>query len=168
MLRALVVAGYLGPLGVITSVPTFKLRPDYRQFYLLDEGLSPPYPEAITELDLERGLKTAPNLIAIYPDSDTELEIAIECHDAEPQIDQSACAHIAEGSLEVPSGRIVVATPTSYLPDCTRIRVTPGAYRVRVAAVVASPGTGARYLVSLWPGTWAPVAVLRSAAQHAA
>ena len=162
------VAGYLSSLGVITSVPTFKLRPDYRQFYLLDEGLSPPYPETITDLDLERGLKMAPNLIAIYSESDTELEITVECHGAEPQIDQSAWAHIVEGSLELPSGRILVATPTSYLPDCMRIRVTPGAYRVRVAAIGVRPGIGARCLVSLWPGTWAPVAVLKSAAQHAA
>ena len=143
-------------------MPTFNLRPDYRQFYLFDDGVRPPYPERITDLDLERGLKALPNLIAIYPIGDAELEINLECHDAEPQIDQSVWEHIVEGPLELPSGRIVVATPTSYLPDCMRIRVAPGPYRVRVAAV------GVRYVVSLWPSNGELVAVLKSAAQHAA
>jgi len=50
----------------------------------------------------------------------------------EPQDSFETWDHVAEASIEVPSGRIVVTEPTGSLPDALRIPVEPGTYRARI------------------------------------
>ena len=149
-------------------MPTFRLVAAFRQFYLFDDEACPPYPETITDADLERRLKAVANLIAVYAESDAEVEVDVECVERTPNVDESPWAHIVEGPLSLPSGRVVLASPSSYLPECPRFPVSPGAYRVRVSVSGGDGGERERYLISLWPSQARPVAVIKSAGQHAA
>ena len=146
----------------------FTIFADHHQFCLFDDDVCPPFPEDITELDLQRRFKAAPNLVAVYTDEESEFEVAIEFSGSTPPIEYSAWAHIVEGPLNLPSGRVVLASPSSHLISCPRVEVLPGQYRVRVSAPIPAGGTHNRYLVNLWPSQDASIAVLKSAGQYAA
>jgi hypothetical protein len=146
-------------------MPAFRIVADFHQFYLLDDQACPPYPEFISDIDVERRVKAVPNLIAVYALDDAEVAVDLEPRENAPQIDAAAWAHIVEASLDIPSGRIVIATTSSYLPKCPRVSVSPGSYRVRVAVACRTEGHRERYLISVWPGPAAPVAVIKSAVQ---
>jgi hypothetical protein len=147
---------------------TFTLAADYRQFYLFDDEACPAYPEDITDSDLETRLKSVPNLVAVYTQSDVGALVDLECYENAPQIDASHWAHIVEAPLSLTSGRIVLASPSSYLPDCPRVTVSPGPYRVRVSSDSRVKGERERYQVSVWPCEVSPVAVIKSRGHHAA
>ena len=149
-------------------MPTFKILPDHHQFYLFDNEACPSYPEEITEADFQSRFKAIANLVAVYTDNDAEIEVAIECAASPPPIDKSAWAHIVEGPLNLPSGQIVIASPSSYIPECPRIAVWPGCYRARVATPIAALAGMPRYVVSLWPSDLSLVAVIKSERQYAA
>jgi hypothetical protein len=51
----------------------------------------------------------------------------------EPEQDFEAWDQVTECSIEVPSGRLVIAGCTDYFPDAARIEVAAGTYRVRVS-----------------------------------
>ena len=145
-----------------------SLRAAYRQLYLFDEVESPTYPEDITDLDLRARAKAVPNLVAIYTVSDGEVEIRIAWAAVPRPFDESMWSHIVEAPLAVPSGRIVVASPDSYLPDCARVAVPPGTYRVRIAGRGFGEAEQEQYWVSMWPDTATKVSVLKSAGPYAA
>jgi hypothetical protein len=144
----------------------FSLVADYHQFYLFDDGASPAYPESITDSDFEAGLKSVPNLIVVYTRGDSGAAVEFECCESMPRIDKSPWEHIVEAPLSLASGRIVLASPSSHLPDCPRVVVAPGRYRVRVASHRLVRGERERFLV--WQCAPAPVAVIKSGRHHAA
>ena len=147
---------------------TFRLVADNHQFYLFDDEACPAYPETITDADLDTRLISVPNLIAIYTQGDTGATVDLELYEDSPQFDASTWAHVVEAPLSLGSGRIVLASPSSYLPDCPRVAVSPGIYRVRVASHPSVNGERERYHVSVWPCEAAPVAVIKSGGHHAA
>jgi hypothetical protein len=149
-------------------MPTHSIFADHHQFYLFDEAVCPPYPEDIADADLRRKFKAVPNLVAVYTDDAAEFVIAIEHGDDPPQLDHSSWASIVEGPLSVPSGRIVLASPSSELVHASRIAVPPGTYRVQVAAPHGGEGTLQVYLVSLWPSTMSTIEVIKPSVQRAA
>lgn len=75
--------------------------------------------------------------------------------------------HVAEASVRVQSGRVVVAGCTDYWPDAARIRVSPGTYAVRVHyRGLGSPTEDGlagedHYRVVLWPGASREPTVLK-------
>ena len=148
-------------------MPAYSLFADHYQFYLFDELALPPYPEGITDTDVQRQFKAVPNLIAVYTDDAAECEVTIECCEGPPQLDLEDWAHVVEGPLSIPCGRVVLASPSSALREAPRIVVLPGAYRVRVASCGIGP-SALRYSVWLWPSTVAGVEVLKQATPHAA
>ncbi len=147
----------------------YKIFADYHQFYLMDDEVQPLIPEDVTDEDCRRRIKVAPHIMVVYPVRNTEVPVTIEVHDAEPSTDLAAWDHVAECSLEVPSGRIVIAGCTDYLPDCARLQVAPGIYRARVqyGALGALSEDGLdgddHYRISLWP---APAAELKIIKQY--
>ena len=149
-------------------MPTFSLVADYCQFYLFDEGASPRYPEDITDADVLRQFKAVPNLVAVYTDAATEFAITVECDERPRELNPSSWAHIVEGPLNVPSGRVVLASPSSELAHAPAIAVKPGAYRVRVAVPHNSEAGRRCYLVCLWPSALATVEVIKPSVQRAA
>jgi hypothetical protein len=147
---------------------TFSLIADYHQFYIFDDGVHPAYPESITYTDIETRLKSVPNLIAIYTQGDSGASVDFEYCENVPQIDGTPWAHIVEAPLNLASGRMVLASPSSHLPECPRVAVSPGSYRARVAFHHLVSGERERFQVSVWQCQPAPVAVIKSGGHHAA
>ena len=154
------------PLRFITRMKRhdFKIMADYYQFYLADNEVEPEIPEDGTDEDVQARLKVAPHIMVVYPVRNMPVPVAVEFHDSEPITDAAVWDHIAECSLEVPSGRIVIAGCTDYLPDCARLGTVPGTYRARVhygaLGKLSADGLDGddHYLITFWP---APASELR-------
>ena len=64
---------------------------------------------------------------------------------------------MTECSIEVPSGRIVIAGCTDYFPDADRVNVLAGTYQARISYgqldTLSDDGLDGddRYRVQLWP-----------------
>jgi hypothetical protein len=135
---------------------SFRLFADYFQFYLMDEGVSPDAPTDWIDTDVARRLKAAPNIVVVCPIRNMTVPVEVQIHQAEPPYDGSQWDHIAECSLDLPTGKLVVH-------ECTggpvgRFNLAPGTYRVR--AFYGALDTlynndldgDDHYLVVLWPG----------------
>src|SRR5450631_3949629 len=132
-------------------MPAFRIAADNHLFYLLDDEACPLYPERINRIEVTRRVKAIPNLIAVYALDDVEVEVDLELYENAPQVDEAVLLHVVEAPLDVPSGRVVLATVSSYLPECPRVSVVPGCYRVRVAIARRSEGQREHYFISFWP-----------------
>lgn len=147
----------------------YNLFADYHQFYLLDDEVQPRIPEDVTTEDCRLRIKVAPYILVVYTARNMEVPVTIETCDVEPSTDMSAWDHVAECSLEIPSGRIVIAGCTDYLPDCARLQVAPGSYRARVQfgalGTLSADGLNGddHYRISLWP---APAEALQIVKQY--
>ncbi len=109
---------------------TFNLFADYNQFYLWDEDINPDTPTKWTDEDVARRLKVAPNIVVVCPIRNTTVPVTVEIHDAEPSSDVEKWDHIAECSLDLPSGKLQIHECTGG--SVARFTVPPGTYRVRV------------------------------------
>jgi hypothetical protein len=107
-------------------------------------------------------------MLSIYTASEGDVRLRIEVVDAPAPIDESQWLHIAEGSVRLPSGRLVVASPESHFPDCDRLHIAPGTYQTRVAGRWSESEASEEYLVTLWPGPDRDVAVIKWAGPYAA
>jgi hypothetical protein len=139
----------------------FTVNVEYRQFYVFDEEVSPPYPEDITDRDISIGLKATPNLLAIYPLRDGAVTVDVVV-DAEPPSNAGAdWNHVVEAQLDIPSGCIVIASPTDFLPECPRMDVRPGSYLARVISQRGESAEQHRFSIHLSPGTCESAHVIR-------
>jgi hypothetical protein len=145
----------------------FKIFADYHQFYLMDDDIQPPIPADVTNEDCRRRIKVAPHIVVVYPVRNMTVPVAIEVLNAEPNLDLAAWDHVAECSLDIPSGRIVIAGCTDYLPECSRVTIKPGAYRARVLCggldTLSKNGLEGddHYEVLLWPAPPRDLEVLK-------
>jgi hypothetical protein len=109
-------------------------------------------------------LGTLPNTIAVGTRRwGGDIDVDIELLDQRPTIDYNEWDHIAECSLDVPSGRIRTYGCLSD-PDTTpTLDLPPGTYRVLIYyggfdTVDENDGAGLtgddHYRVTLWPGTF--------------
>ncbi len=152
----------------------YKIFADYHQFYLMDDEVQPLIPEDVTGEDCRLRIKVAPHIMVVYPARNMEVPVTIEVHDAEPSTDLAAWDHVAECSLEVPSGRIVIAGCTDYLPDCARLLVVPGTYRAQVQygglGSLSEDGLAGddHYRISLWPAPYKEVQIIKQYEETAA
>ena len=111
----------------------FHVFADYFQFYLQDEAADGNLGDSWTDEAVSRLLAIAPGTVGVGTVRNMQVPVSVEVLDAQPEPDFEAWDHIAECSIEVPSGRIVIAGCTDYFPDAARIEVYPGDYRVRVS-----------------------------------
>jgi hypothetical protein len=111
----------------------FSLFADYFQFYLQDEAASGDLSQSWDEEATERLLAVAPGTIGVGTVRNNSVPVLLEIHDQEPNDDLRAWDHVVECSLDVSSGRVVIAGCTDYFPDAARIVVAPGHYRARVS-----------------------------------
>jgi hypothetical protein len=138
---------------------------DYHQFYLWDRGVNPEAPVDYDDTDVERRIKTAPNVVVIQPGRNTTVPVEIEIHDNEPAYVADDWDHIAEASLELPTGQLEVHECTGG--PVAQFAVSPGWYRVR--SFHAGLGTiddrglegRDRYRVMLWPESRIAVKVIK-------
>jgi hypothetical protein len=143
-----------------------RLRPTYRQFYLLDAGECPLYPDDIEDADIQRGAKAVRFLVAVY--SRSEDEVALSIVDGASELKAHEWEHIVEAPLELPSGTLIVATPETFLPDAQRISIEPGSYRVSIASRAAKSAAPEQFAVNFALSAPAPLRVLKDGGLPAA
>ena len=149
------------------SVSELTLFADYFQFYLQDESADGNLSNSWTEEATARLLAVAPGVIGVGTVRNMDVPVAIEVLGKEPASDEALWDHVVQCSIEVPSGKLVVAGCTDYLPEAIRIAVQPGTYVARIAygalGSVSNNGLNGddRYRVQLWIGASCPVAVIK-------
>ena len=148
----------------------YELFADYFQFYLQDESAEGNLGESWTEEAIARLLALAPGTIGVGTVRNMNVAVTVEVLDAEPASDLDSWDHVTECSLEVPTGRIVIAGCTDYFPDAARIEVEPGNYRARISygslETLSEDGLEGddRYRVQLWQATAIEPRVLKQRA----
>ena len=110
----------------------FELFADYFQFYLQDEQSLGDLSNSWTEKAVSDMLAVAPGVIGVGTVRNMDLPVEVEVLDAQPDDNFDEWDHVTEASFDVPSGHIIIAGCTDYLPDAARIIVNPGTYKVRI------------------------------------
>jgi hypothetical protein len=150
----------------------FRLFADYFQFYLQDESAEGDLSSSWTDETVAQLLALAPGTIGVGTVRDMEVPVDLELRDDSPSDDLNVWDHVNECSIEVPSGRIVVAGCTDYFPDATRVEVRPGTYRARICYggldTLSEDGLEGddHYKIVLWPSPAEDMRVLKQR-QHA-
>jgi hypothetical protein len=145
------------------TIHHFNLFADYFQFYVQDEealGL-----DILSREDIDRMFAVAPGYVWVGTARNMHVPVTIEILEAEPALDLESWHHVTECSIDIPSGKLVVAGCTDYFPDAARIGVAPGTYRARVSGggfdTVDGLEGAESYRVQLWPGTATEPTVLK-------
>jgi hypothetical protein len=107
----------------------YSVFADYHQFYLWDAGASPEAPIDYTDVDMERRIKTGPHVVVIQPERNMTVPVTLEVLSNPPLLDTTVWDHVAEASLELPSGMLEVHECAGGSLDL--IALAPGTYRVR-------------------------------------
>ena len=147
-----------------------KLFADYHQFYLQDEAADGDLSDAWNQDAVQRMLAVADGVVGIGTVRNMDVPVTIELLEAEPATDLASFDHVAEGSLVVVRGPLVVAGCTDYFPDAARFDLAPGTYRVRLLAsgfdTLSEDGLDGQdhYLVQLWQAPSIEPTVLKQGA----
>lgn len=143
----------------------YEIFADYFQFYLWDAIERPNAPEDYDDEDIRRRVKAAPFIVVIQPARNMDVPVGIEVADAPPPLVLDDWDHIAEASIELPSGRLEIHECTGGSIDI--IPVSPGSYRVRACFggldTLSEDGLDGddHYRIVLWRAPLAPVEVLK-------
>lgn len=111
-----------------------KLFADYFQFYLQDEHASAEVSHNIWAGNAVNNLLSlTAEVVYVGTVRNMTVPVTIIVTNA-PPVDEAfgLWDHINECSLNIPSGRLVVAGGTDYFPDAPRFEVAPGCYRLRI------------------------------------
>jgi hypothetical protein len=98
-------------------------------------------------------------------DADISLAVAVEVHDGPPPLDRGDWEHIAEASMHVPSGQLLVHS----IEENEEFAVSPGWCRVRSyhAPFVRPAGDAPLpHRVEVWPAPQGEVVALREAGER--
>lgn len=145
----------------------FELFADYFQFYLQDEAADGDLSESWTPEAVQRLLATAPGAVGVGTVRNMDVPVTVEVLDGEPGRDVELWDHVMECSIQVPSGRMVIAGSMDHFPSAARIEVSPGTYRMRVSygALTSLSDDGLEgqdhYRVQMWTGQWDELRVLK-------
>jgi hypothetical protein len=144
-----------------------SLFADYFQFYIQDEAATSDLSRKWNNEAIARMLAIAPGKIGIGTARNMDVPVTLEIRDQEPSNDVQAWDYVVEATLDVASGRIVVAGCSDYFPDAMRITVPPGSYRVRVSYgsldTLSDNGLDGddHYRAQLWPAPSADFCILK-------
>ena len=146
----------------------FNLFADYFQFYLQVESVTGNLGDSWNEEAVERLLALAPGTIGIGTVRNMDVPVIVQIHDGEPVEAFSEWDHVNECSIDVESGRIVVAGCTDYFPDAARIEIAPGSFRARIyygqLDSLSEDGLDGddHYKIALWPSPSSDMRVLKA------
>lgn len=140
------------------AVHTFNVFADYFQFIVQDEAASDDFAKIWTPEALSANV--AFGRYAVCPGTLRNVDVPVEVAvlDSDPSIELGSVDHAVEGSVQIPSGRVVVMSCTQYFPDASRFSVAPGVYCVLAVmtglATIQNEWEPAddKYTVYLWPG----------------
>lgn len=147
---------------------SFTLFADYFQFYLQDETCDGIDGESWTDAAFEARLALEPHAFAVTTARNMEVPVTVAvCKDA-PPVDLDAWDHVVEFSIDVPSGRLIVAGCTDFVPDAERIEIGAGGWAVRALSGrlddLSDDGLEGRdhYRIEMWPGQARPLKVVKT------
>ena len=145
-----------------------KLVADYHQFYLQDEDAEGDLSNSWTQEATDNLLALGRGTIGVGTARSTEVPVTLQISsDAPNDEDFSEWDQVNECSIEVPSGRLVIAGCIDYFPDAVRLSIEPGTYRARVyygkLDELSEDGEQGddHYRIVLWPGASAETKVLK-------
>ncbi|HLV99420.1 MAG TPA: hypothetical protein VKT82_12170 [Ktedonobacterales bacterium] len=151
-------------MSIQSTTQTFHLFADYHQIYLEDSQahnlIDDPNAWAaqlLNEDALARHLGIASGVLCLLTARPMTVPVEVEVLRQAPPGDLAGWDHVAEASLAVPSGEVVLHGATDYLPDAPHLAVEPGTYRVRACAGgldTLSPDQlegEDHYKLTLWP-----------------
>jgi hypothetical protein len=104
-------------------------------------------------------------VVVIQPARNMTVAVDVEVTDVSPTLAPDNWDHIAEASIELPSGRLEIHECTGGSIDV--LPVSPGAYRVRAyfggLDTLSDDGLDGddRYRIVLWPAPFAPIEILK-------
>ena len=111
----------------------FQLFADYHQFWLRDENAEiDPFSDLWNGTSIDDMLFVTPGMIHVGTARQLTVPVTVEIHDSEPNYDFGDWDHIAECSINIQSGKLVVMGCGDYLPGATRIPVSPDNHRARI------------------------------------
>ncbi|TWU06725.1 hypothetical protein CA54_51240 [Symmachiella macrocystis] len=144
---------------------SFQVFADYFQFYLWDKEKRPIAPVDYTDEDIKRRVKTAPYIVVIQTARNMSVPFQIEIYETAPGFEANDWDHIAECSLDVPSGCLQIHESTGGpIADFT---VTPSCFRIRAffgkLGGVSDNGLDGNdhYKVTMWPAEYLEVHVVK-------
>ena len=149
----------------------FNIFADYFQFYLQDENAKGDLSESWTQEAVDRLLALAPGTIGVGTVRNMDVPVVVEIADGAPVDNLSEWDQINECSVDVPSGRLVIAGCTDYFPDARRIELAPEAYRARIyygdLDSLSADGLDGRdhYRIVLWRAESEPLKIVKQRAR---
>ena len=152
----------------MTRIFEYKLFADYHQFYMQDESVEGNLSDSWTPEATARDLAVAPGAIGIGTIRNATVPVVVEILDGKPEDDMIRWDQVTECSIEVTSGRLVVAGCTDYFPDAARIDIPSGSYRARIYSgdlnSLSDDGLNGddHYRVALWSAPPGPILVLKT------
>lgn len=107
----------------------FEILADYFQFYLQDDDTRfGDLSEAWTKEAVEKLLALGPHVIGIGTARNMTVPVTVSLRETRPEIGEAGFERINECTIEIDTGRLVIAGCTDYFPDAARIEVPPGTY----------------------------------------
>lgn len=82
----------------------------------------------------EQLIAVGDRVVSVRAEHDKYVRVLVDVSELEPTDHETNLALVGEGSLDVPSGRIVIAGSADCFPDAARIPVRPALYRLKVYA----------------------------------
>jgi hypothetical protein len=140
---------------------------DYFQFYIQDEQAPGDLSESWTPDAVERLLAIAPGCVGVGTVRNTHVPVTVEVAEAAANEDLSPWEQVNECSIDLPSGRLVIAGCTDYFPDAAQMELDRGTYRVRICyenlkSITANGLEGNdHYRLVLWPAPQEPLTILK-------
>ena len=127
--------------------------------------MNPEAPTEYTDDDIERRIKTGPHVAVIQPVRKMDVPVEIEIHESDPGCESDVWDHIAECSLELPSGHLEVHKCTDG--PIADFSIPPSVYRVR--ALFGKLGElsddeldgNDHYKITLWPSPYVDLKVIK-------
>jgi hypothetical protein len=109
-----------------------RLFADYFQVHVLDEASETVLDQAWNDGTLDDRIVVLRDILGIRTEVNVDVEVDVEWSMEPPYLDAGRFDHVAEASVEIPSGRMIVMGCSDYLPDAHRLEVIPGWVRIRV------------------------------------
>jgi hypothetical protein len=144
---------------------TYRIFADYFQFYLWDKEKDPLAPVDYTDVDIQNRIKTGPNVVVVQPLRNMYVPVELEVCDTAPNDAFAEWDHVAECTLELPSGHLEIHECTGGPID--EFVLSPGTYRVRSyfgsLASISDDGLEGddHYRIIMWPAPKAALSVLK-------
>lgn len=136
----------------------FTLFAELHQFYIQDADVEEDIPAYWDANSRDALLMVGDRIIGVGTARELDVPVTVSIIAKEPEDeDLSQWDHVTECSLNLPSGKLVVTSPTETIYEANKIDVTPGNYAVRVYHAdlddVDHEGFegGDFYRVVLWP-----------------